>query len=283
MPISKISSVTSTLLLDIIEDALFVLRENTIMAGLVTNYQGQGMSTRRVPIRNAATSLEVAEGVDFTASTESTKTQQASFTPHTEMVQYVLTDERMATDPENERAAAAREMGAALAEAVDVDLINLFSGFSVDKGPGAGNTATIADVAAAISVLRNRKVKEAINAVAHPYHWHDLWTELGQPGANQAFLGDTANQAMRDFFVFNWLGVAFFISANISIDGSTDAISGIFSRSAMALDTRRAPTFEPERDASLRAWELNLHMWYAVGELRDDHGVKYTADATEPS
>lgn len=170
MTLSKISSVTSTLLLDIIEDALFVLRENTIMAGLVTNYTGQGMSTRRVPIRNAASSTEVAEGVDFTNATESTKTQQAEFTPHTEMVQYILTDERMATDPENERAAAAREMGAALAEAVDVDLLTLFSGFSVDKGAGAGNTATIADIAAAISVLRNRKVKESINSVLHPYH-----------------------------------------------------------------------------------------------------------------
>lgn len=283
MAISKVSSVTSTLINDIIEDALFVLREVTIMPSLVTNYTGQGMSVRRVPIFGQASATEVAEGIDFTAATELTKTQLASFTPKTEMVQYILTDERIETDPDNVRTAAAQEMGGALGEEVDTDLLALFSGFSTDKGDGANNTATIANLAAAVSVLRNNKVREAINGVLHPYHWHDFWTELGQPAANQAFLGDTANQAMRDFYVMNWLGVTFFISANIAVDNSADAVSGVFTRSALALDTRRRPTVEIERDASRRATELNMHMWYAVGELRDDHGVAFTADATEPS
>jgi hypothetical protein len=198
------------------------------------------------------------------------------------MVQYILTDERLETDPDNARAAAAQEMGAALGEEVDTDLLALFAGFSKDKGPGAGQTATISDAAAAISVLRKNKVREGISGVLHPYHWHDIWTELGQPAADKAFLGDVANAALRDFFVMNWLGVMFFISANIAISG-TDAVSGIFTRSALGLDTRRRPTAEIERDASLRGWELNMHMWYGVGELRDDHGTKYTADATEPS
>lgn len=283
MTISKVSSVTSTLINDIIEDALFVLREVVIMPALVTNYSGEGMSIRRVPIFGQASATEVAEGVDFTGATELTKTQLASFTPKTEMVQYILTDERVATDPDNVRTAAAQEMGGALGEEVDTDLLALFDGFSTDKGPGAGNTATIADLAAAISVLRNNKVRESINGVLHPYHWHDLWVELGQPATDKAFLGDIANQAMRDFYVMNWLGVMFFISANIAVDGSDDAVSGVFTRSALGLDTRRRPTAEIERDASRRATELNLHMWYAVGELRDDHGIGYTADATEPS
>ena len=283
MAISTVSSVTSTLINDIIEDALFVLREVTIMPALVTNYTGQGTSVRRVPIFGQASATEVAEGVDFSAATELTKTQQASFTPKTEMVQYILTDERVETDPDNVQSAAAMEMGGALGEEVDKDLLALFSGFSSDKGPGAGNTATIADAGAAISVLRNNKVREALSAVWHPYHWHDLWTELGQPAATYDFLGDVANQALREFFVSNWMGIGHFISANISVDGSDDAVSGVFGRSALALDTRRRPTAEVERDASLRAFELNLHMWYAVGELRDNHGMAYTADASEPS
>lgn len=283
MAISKVSDRTSTLINDIIEGALFYLREVVIMPSLVTNYTGVGMSPRRIPIFAQATAVEVAEGVDFSNPTTASTTQLASLTPKTVMAQYQLTDERVETDPDNVRAQASQEAGGALGEYLDTDLLALFSGFSTDKGDGAGNAATIANAAAALAVLRNNKVREAINAVLHPYHWHDLWTELGQPAATYDFLGETANQALQDYFVSNWLGIPWFISANIAIDGSDDAVSGIFGRSALALDTRRAVTAEVERDASLRATEINWHMWYAVGEIRDDHGIAFTADATEPS
>ena len=283
MAISTVATVTSTLINDIIADALFVLREVTLMPNLVTNYTGDGMAVRRVPIFGQASATEVAEGVDFSSPTTLSKTQAASFTPKTEMVQYILTDERVATDPDNARAAAAMEMGGALGESVDTDLTALFSGFSTDKGDGAGTTASIANAAAGIAVLRHNKVRGNISAVMHNYHWHDLWTELGQPIVDFQFLGERANEALRDYYVSSWLGIAWFTTSNITIDASDDAVSGIFGRQALALDTRRAPTVEVERDASLRADEINMHMWYAVGELRDNHGIAFTADATEPA
>jgi hypothetical protein len=111
----------------------------------------------------------------------------------------------------------------------------------------------------------------------------DIWVLLGQPAANQAFLGDAANRAMQDFFVGSFLTANWFVNANISVDGSDDAISGIFNPGALAFDSRKAPTIEPERDASLRAWELNIVGGYAHGVRRPTFGVKYTADAATPS
>ena len=70
---------------------------------------------------------------------------------------------------------------------------------------------------------------------------------------------------------------------NNSIDVNTDAVSAVFAPQAIAFDVRRAYRLEPERDASLRAWELNATMVYAYGlGERPTWGVKITADATAP-
>jgi hypothetical protein len=60
-------------------------------------------------------------------------------------------------------------------------------------------------------------------------------------------------------------------------------ISGVFAPQAIAFDVRRAYRVEPERDASLRAWELNATMVYAYGlGPRPTWGVSMTSDATAP-
>jgi len=67
------------------------------------------------------------------------------------------------------------------------------------------------------------------------------------------------------------------------VDASDDAIGAAFNIQALALDPRKAPTLEPERDASLRAWELNISAGYAYGVRRNAFGVKITHDALEPT
>lgn len=282
MAVSKVSSIASNLLPRIAEDTLFVARDTSLMPGLVYNYTGTGMATRYIGIYPEVTAQEVSEGVDYSNATEMTKTQQAALVPKTAIAQAILTDERLATDPEGAANDGAMEMGMALAKKIDTDLCALFSGFSTDKGT-AGSALTIKRCAAAVSVLRNSSAPNPLSFVLHPYGWQDVWNELGQPTANQAFLGDVANEAMRDYFVGDFLGAAWFTDANIAVDGSDDAVSAVFHRDALALDTRRGINIEPERDASLRATELNATVWYAVGERRDSFGVALTHDATEPT
>ena len=90
-------------------------------------------------------------------------------------------------------------------------------------------------------------------------------------------------QALRDYYVGSLVGVRIFTSSNISVDGSDDAISGLFVAPAIMLDTRRAMRMETERDASARAWEINVNAGYGYGITRPTFGVKFTADATEPA
>lgn len=282
MAVSTKSNLNS-LFSDIFEDALFVARETNIMSSLVTVYNARGWMSRKISQWAQVTAEAVSEGVDFANPTTLSKSVLATLTPGEIMSQVILTDIMVDTDPDDTRRATAQELGNSIATKIDKDLVGDFSSFTTDVGPGANSTATIAKFAKGVSVLRNSLVPNPIYVVAHPYHWHDCWVELGQPAANQALLGDVANQALRDFFVGRWINIQWFTSANITVDGADDAISGIFSPQSLALDMRKAPMLEPERDASLRAWELNMSAGYAHGVRRPTYGVKYTADAATPT
>lgn len=277
---SSISSFINT----IYERSVFVAREANLMTALVANYSAQGWMTRSFSTRPTVTPESVSDGVDYSNPTTFGKTSVGTLTPGEVIAQVILTDQNMETDPDGARNDAATELGNAIASKIDTDLVGTFSSFATDKGDGANNTATLTNMASGIAVLRNRKVPGNIAVVFHPYHWHDIWVELGRPAATYPTMEDLTTQALRDYFVDRLLGVRIFISANISVDGSDDAISGIFNPQALAMDTRRPYRLEPERDASLRAWELNATAGYAYGlGPRPTFGVKFTADAAEPS
>ncbi len=286
MAITTVASLNN-LFNDIYEDALFVARETTVMANLVTNYSARGWMARKITQRPALSAEDLTDGVDITTPQTFGKTLRTELVPTEKGLQVVLTDADIETDPDDARADAAYELGAAIAEKIDTDLVGLFTSLTKDKGPGVDQPASIAAAAAAVSVLRANKAPNPIYAVVHPYHWHAIWTELGKPAANYAFLGEVANQALRDFFVGQWLNVLWFTSANIPVEqyGGTgdNAVSGFFNTRALALDTRRKPRLEVQRDASLRGWELNMTVVYAIGVRRDEFGVKFTASAEEPT
>ena len=269
----------------IYEQALFVARERTLMAGLVDNRSATGWMTRNISIRPQITAVSVTETQDFNSPTTFGKSTQATITPGEIMSQVVMTDRDLETDPDGARVDAVQELGASIATKIDVDLVTLFSSFTTDKGDGANNTATLANFAAAAAVLRYNHAQNygALTAVLHPYHYPDLWVELGQPAATYAALGDFVNQALRDYYVGSLVGVRIFTSSNIPVDSSADAISALFVQPAIMLDTRRAMRMETERDASARAWELNVNAGYGYGIVRPTFGVKFTADATEPA
>jgi hypothetical protein len=281
MTTSTVSSLNS-LFEDIYEDAMFVARERALMPGLVTNYTAMGMQTRYAGIYPTLTAQEVAEGTDYANATEWTKTSKMTVTPANVMVQVILTDQRIETDPDDARRDAANEMGYAIAKKIDQDLLGKFD--DLDAGVGAsGSAASIAYCSAALSKLRASNATGRAAIVLHPYQWYNIWTELGQPSSNQAFLGDVANEALREHFVGNWLGVDWYQTSNVSIDSSSDAYGAAFVPEALALDTRRAMQLEPERDASKLAWELNMSAWYGVAVRRGEFGQYIYTSAGTPT
>lgn len=284
MAVTQFSSLNS-LFNTIYDRAIFVARETNLMTNLVDNRSATGWMNRIVPTRPQITAVAVGETEDFNAPTTFGRTTQATLTPSEIMAQVVLTDRAVDTDPDSVVDDASMELGAAIATKIDVDLVGLFSSFTTDIGDGAAATATIANMAAGVSRLRAAYANQygPIFAVWHPYHWHDFWVELGQPAATYPNLGDLTNEALRQFWVSDMLAMRHFISNNIAVDASDDAVSGMFVRRALMLDTRRPARFETERDASARAWELNISAGYAVGVIQAGQGMAFTADAAAPS
>lgn len=285
MAVTTVSDLNSLFNL-IYERAVFVAREANLMTNLVDNRSASGWMDRKTTIRPQVSAVSVGETEDFNSPTTFGKSQLASFSPGEIAAQVVITDRDLETDPDSARDDAVMEMGMAISTKIDTDLIGTFGDFATDKGDGAGNAATFENFAAGAAVVNNvtKRTDGPINAVLHPYHWHDLWLELGKPAATYTNLQGVTEQALRDYYITSLLGgVRIFVSSNISVDASDDAVSGMFTRSAILLDTRRAMRMETERDASARAWELNVNAGYAYGLNRSTYGVAFTADAAEPA
>ena len=91
--------------------------------------------------------------------------------------------------------------------------------------------------------------------------------------------GDLQNEAMRNGYVGTIAGINVYESANVPVDGSGDSVGAVFAPEALAIAMKRDFNIETQRDASLRAWELNATAIYGVGELDDSYGVKMTFDS----
>jgi len=85
---------------------------------------------------------------------------------------------------------------------------------------------------------------------------------------------------MMNGFVGSLAGIDIYQSSNITVDGSGDAKGAVFVPEALAIAMKRDFEIEVQRDASLRADELNATAVYGVAELDDSYGVEMLFDAT---
>ena len=270
------SSSLDDLFVNIVAEARMAAEENSIMRNLVTNYNIGSVAgtTIQVPKYAAVSAAGLTEGTDM-SSTEVTTTS-VSIAVGEVGVQAFLTD--MATmGAGNPAQEIGTLLGNAIARKIDEDLIALFDGFGTSFG-GTGTELSVADIFKAAATLRNAKVNGQLVAVVNPLQAYALKANLTNTFANPNG-GDLQNEAMRNGFVGSIAGVDIYESAHVAIDGSGDAKGGVFAPEALALAMKRDFVIEPERNASLRGWELNATAVYGVGELDDAYGVEMYFDA----
>jgi len=270
------SSSLDDLFVNIVAEARMAAEENSIMRNLVTNYNIGSVAgtTIQVPKYSTVSAADLTEGTDM-SSTEVT-TSSVSIAVGEVGVQAFLTD--MATmGAGNPAQEIGTLLGNAIARKIDEDLIALFDGFGTSFG-GTGTELSVADIFKAAATLRNKKVNGQLVAVVNPLQAYALKANLTNTFANPNG-GDLQNEAMRNGFVGSIAGVDIYESAHVVIDGSGDAKGGVFAPEALALAMKRDFVIEPERNASLRGWELNATAVYGVGELDDSYGVEMYFDA----
>lgn len=279
-PESDISAFVNT----IFEAAILVARDNNVMPGIVRTFNDRtGLAVRQNSQYGGATINTIGETDDLVGQAF-TPSSIATLTPSEAGGQYFLTDSRVESDPFAVRTDAATDLGLATATKIETDLVGLFSSFTGGTLGGTSGTSVISwsSVANGISILRNQKAPMPYFAVWHPYHWNVLEKAASVASSSQTNAAPSLLEAVNSMFFVRQVGPVFhFVSANIS--NSTGAHSGLFSRDAIALDWRRMPRLEPERDASRRGTELNMSTVYAKGVWRPTFGIDMFFDATAPT
>ena len=261
------------------EDAVFAVHEQTIATRLVRNFtNGNGDQTRTFTAYPTISPASVAETEDFAAPTAFSKSLLATLTPGEIMAQVILTDRRIETDPQNARQDASIELAAGFADKIDQDILGNFDSLTGGTVGSLGGTMLWGYLYAAISRLRAGKVPRPYYAVLHPYGWHDLATTAMVAPTNAPDSG----RVMRPLRP-TVAGLRHLWSANVETSGGTGAYGAVFNPNAIGFDVRRGIRLEPERDASKRAWELNMSALYATGAVRPLWGVQILHDITAPT
>ena len=271
------STTLDDLFANIILQARFTAEEQSIMLGLVTNYNigAQAGKTIQVPKYPSIAAADLTEGTDMSSTTVSTSSVTATIKEVG--AQVLLTDvARMGAG--NPAVELGTVLGNAIAKKMDQDLIALFDGFSTSLG-AASQEITVADIFKAAATLRNANAPGSVAAVLHPFHAFQLQANLTNTFANPNG-GEAQNEAMMNGFVGSLAGIDIYQSSNITVDGSGDAKGAVFVPEALAIAMKRDFEIEVQRDASLRADELNATAVYGVAGLDDSYGVEMLFDAT---
>lgn len=266
---SDITAYVST----IYADAILVARENMFMSNLVYGFNDRtGLAARSRSEYGTATINTIGEDDDLT-SQAFTPSVKSTLTPAEAGAQFFITDSRIESDPFQVRQDAAQELGAAIAEKVNTDLLGNFNALEAGTIGTTGSALTWNYVFAMQALLRVKKAPLPYHFVCTPYQFYRLGiaasvgnTVTNSPATQEKFATGGG------FYQGSFYGINFYTCVDCEAS-STDAYAGMFSPSALALDIRRAFRLEPQRDASRRGWELNASMIYAHGVWRATWGV----------
>lgn len=272
---SDISSFVNT----VWEDAFMVARENNVVASLVTGFTGQGMAVRTNSTYNSVTVNAVGESDDL-ASQAFYPTAGQSLTPAEYGAQFFFSDQRLESDIFGVRSDAAIELGQGFGQSVDNALLGDFDSLTAGTVGAAGSNLTWANFLAAQSILRAAFAPAPYVCVLSPFQYHCLGTAVA-PGVTVTNSPMVQDEFARRWYVNTVAGVDIYLDGNIS--AGTSVFGAMFARPALAIDWRRAPRLEPERDASRRGWELNMSMVYAHGVWRPAWGVAINTAGTAPA
>lgn len=262
------------------EGALYVAQQRFVMNRLVKQARGKGMAARDVTQYVEGTvDTDLGELEDLTPSLFERRLL-AQIRPKEIGKQYLVTDRRVDTDTEDVMADAALELGYEIGKQVEVDLLAQFSKFTGGSVGAAGSALTWTNIYEARTRLAAASVPPPYNVVLHEWQWFDLAIVTNVAAGTVAHSMNIRNDIQSNYYLGSQGDLNFYVSALPAVDGNDDTIGGVFNPDAIIFDLRRPFRIEPQRDASLRAWELNATMIYGAGIWRSNYGVKVVSDVT---
>jgi len=280
-------STTTTLndlLPEIIQEAMFVASERSIMRGLVKNYtlapgQGKHVNVPIYPIQSAAA---VTEGNEVDNTAVSTNTAQLTVSPVA--IRTLLTDLARVSAASNVVADLGKLFGEAIARKIDTDLTAQFSQLNAGFGDYSGQI-TAASIFQAVAKLKAAAVPtEGMVCVLHPEIAYDLKAALTTTGNTPFTSGaysEVSNEAMRMGFVGMIAGIPVYETSNIANNGTVGDIPGaVFHRDAFGLGLIGDIAIETQRRASFLGDDIVCSAYYGTGILQNNYGRYLAYDSS---
>lgn len=269
---------------NITQASQFVFNENALLRNLVTMYDMTGTPglVADVPIigkaGDAATALTAGADLTNDSTLEGAITSVAvTAAEYGKMT--TLQDIVMEASPLDVANDLGFQLGAAVAQAMDETIVDLFTSATTDVGPGAGNELTVEHIMKGAAQLRSNSVPmQGIVAVIHPAAAFNLKKGLLNAGGNFGAAPELANQAGRDYFVGRIAGVDIYESASIDVDSNDDGIGAVFHPAAIGMVMKRDLRIATQRDESIRGMEIVASAAFGAAVLDDAKIVKLTSD-----
>lgn len=254
---------------------------------LIANYTlGQGEKTMTIPKVARMTADDLIDGVDMVISKDIGMTT-VDLTTAEVGLKVILTDKLTMQANDNVKRVVGRQMGDGMSRKEDRDIIALFAALNGGTDYGADNiNFTARNAGACIATAKASRFGSPLFVVHHPNAIFALTSSLAPVGATAsvAIPHGFSEDLLRDFFRTNLSQVPFFEDGEIDVVGSTDSGRGVIAhKDALAILTSMEARTEPERDASLRAWELNVVADYGVFEVDDTLGAPLRYEIGNPA
>jgi N4-gp56 family major capsid protein len=265
------------LIAPIVQEAMFVASETSIMPGLVKQFTvpanaGKVLQVPLYPVQTIAS--DAGENSDLSNTEISTGVANITLTEAGIMT--TLTDMARNHSVSNVVADLGKLFGEAIAKRHDRALTGLFSSFTSQIG-AAGDELEVKDLFEAYATLKANAVPGPYFGVFNPKAIYNIKKTLTNTFVNPN-ASTVVNQAMSEGYVGRIAGIDIFESSNVVEDSATGVTNGIFSRDALGLAVAQNINIETQRDASLRAEEVVASTRYGVSVLHNSYGIKVLGD-----
>lgn len=265
------------LIAPIVQEAMFVASETSIMPGLVKQFTVPANAGKvlQVPLYSTQTiASDAGENTDL-ANTE-ISTSKADITLTEAGIMTTLTDMARNHSVSNVVADLGKLFGEAIAKRHDRAITGLFSTFSSAIGQ-AQDEIEVKDLFEAYATLKANAVPGPYFGVFNPKAIYNVKKTLTNTFVNPN-PANVVNQAMTEGFIGRIAGIDIFESSNVVEDSATGVTNAVFSRDALGLAVAQNINIETQRDASLRAEEVVASTRYGVAVLHNSYGVKIIGD-----
>ena len=263
----------------IVQEAMFVASETSIMPGLVKQFTVPANAGKvlQVPLYSTQTIASDA-GENSDLSSTAISTDKADITLTEAGIMTTLTDMARNHSVSNVVADLGKLFGEAIAKRHDRALTGLFSSFTSSIG-AAQDEIEVKDLFEAYATLKANAVPGPYFGVFNPKAIYNVKKTLTNTFVNPN-PANVVNQAMTEGFIGRIAGIDIFESSNVVEASSGVSRNAVFSRDALGLAVAQNINIETQRDASLRAEEIVASTRYGVSALHTSYGVLIKGDAT---